>query len=127
MQTALAVRETLFMAVEVVVGMSAYLIGILILAGSFDRLLILPFLLWLVGYALACVYFVPRLGKVGAEQADARALMTGRITDAYTNINTVKLFAHTRREADHAKNAMRRFQEKSAMSSRCPASRDLAA
>lgn len=29
--------------------------------------------------------------------------MTGRITDAYTNINTVKLFAHTRREADHAK------------------------
>uniref|UniRef100_A0A1I8AN38 Multidrug ABC transporter ATP-binding protein n=1 Tax=Steinernema glaseri TaxID=37863 RepID=A0A1I8AN38_9BILA len=111
MQTALAVRETLFMAVEVVVGMSAYLIGILILAGSFDRLLILPFLLWLVGYALACVYFVPRLGKVGAEQADARALMTGRITDAYTNINTVKLFAHTRREADHAKNAMRRFQE----------------
>ncbi|MCX5464879.1 ABC transporter ATP-binding protein [Alcaligenes parafaecalis] len=111
MQTALAVRETLFMAVEVVVGMSAYLIGILILAGSFDLLLILPFLFWLVGYALACVYFVPRLGKVGAAQADARALMTGRITDAYTNINTVKLFAHTRREADHAKNAMRRFQE----------------
>ena len=27
-------------------------------------------------------------------QADARSLMTGRITDAYTNIATVKLFSH---------------------------------
>ena len=43
---------------------------------------------------VALVYFVPRLGKVGAAQADARSLMTGRITDAYTNIATVKLFSH---------------------------------
>ena len=26
-------------------------------------------------------------------------MMTGRITDAYTNITTVKLFSHTEREA----------------------------
>jgi ATP-binding cassette subfamily B multidrug efflux pump len=42
---------------------------------------------------------VPRLGKVAQRQADARSLMTGRITDAYTNIATVKLFSHTHREA----------------------------
>jgi ATP-binding cassette, subfamily B, multidrug efflux pump len=28
-------------------------------------------------------------------QADARAQMTGRVVDSYTNIQTVKLFAHT--------------------------------
>ena len=111
MQTALAVRETLFMAVEVVVGMGAYLISILILTASFERLLMIPFLLWVLCYAFVCWYFVPRLGKIGSEQADARALMTGRITDAYTNITTVKLFAHTRREADHARRAMERFQQ----------------
>jgi ATP-binding cassette, subfamily B, multidrug efflux pump len=42
---------------------------------------------------------VPRLGKVAQSQADARSLMTGRITDAYTNIATVKLFSHSHREA----------------------------
>ena len=36
--------------------------------------------------------------------------MTGRITDAYSNITTVKLFSHTRREADHARRAMEAFK-----------------
>ena len=36
--------------------------------------------------------------------------MTGRITDAYTNIATVKLFSHTRREAHFARAAMEDFR-----------------
>jgi ATP-binding cassette subfamily B multidrug efflux pump len=35
--------------------------------------------------------------------------MTGRITDAYTNIATVKLFSHAGREAGYAKSAMQEF------------------
>jgi len=35
--------------------------------------------------------------------------MTGRITDAYTNIATVKLFSHARREAGFARGAMEEF------------------
>src|SRR5690606_39934575 len=58
----------------------------------------------------ACFWFVPRLGRIGKEQADARSLMTGRVTGAYTNIDTVKLFAHTRREAEYARNAMEAFK-----------------
>jgi hypothetical protein len=70
----------------------------------------LPFLLWALAYALACWYFVPRLGQVSRAQADARSVMTGRITDAYTNIATVKLFSHTRREAEFARAAMEDFK-----------------
>ena len=71
--------------------------------------LMLPFLGWLALLRrLRCCYFVPRLGRVGKAQADARALMTGRITDAYTNIATVKLFSHTQREAGFARAAMQR-------------------
>ena len=110
MQTALAVRDALFMSVDVVIGVAAYLIGILALAASFDWRLMIPLALWALGYGLACAYFVPRLGAVGSRQADARALMTGRITDAYSNITTVKLFSHTRREADHARRAMEAFK-----------------
>jgi ATP-binding cassette subfamily B multidrug efflux pump len=52
---------------------------------------------------------VPRLGKVGKEQADARSLMTGRIVDSYTNIQTVKLFSHAQREASYARDSMEGF------------------
>lgn len=110
MQTALAVREVVFMVVDVLVGISVYLISILLLAGSFELRLMIPFVIWVMLYVLACWYFVPRLGKIGQKQADARSLMTGRITDAYSNIATVKLFAHTKREAEYAKQAMDAFK-----------------
>ena len=111
MQTALSVREVIFIVVDVLVGVGVYFISILLLAGSFDVRMLLPFGIWLLGYALACWFFVPRLGKVGKAQADARSLMTGRVTDAYTNIATVKLFAHTRREAEYARSAMDDFKK----------------
>ena len=59
--------------------------------------------------ALTIWYFIPKLKQTAIVQADARALMTGRITDAYANIMTVKLFSHSRRELSYAKNAMGQF------------------
>jgi ATP-binding cassette, subfamily B, multidrug efflux pump len=109
MQTALAVRETLFTTVEVIISTGVFFVTVVLLAGSFDPRLMLPFLGWLALYAASCCYFVPRLGRIGKAQADARALMTGRITDAYTNIATVKLFSHTQREAGFARQAMTEF------------------
>jgi ATP-binding cassette subfamily B multidrug efflux pump len=109
MQTALAVREMVFTTTEVVIGIGVYFVTIVALAGGFDPLLILPFATWFVLYAISTAYFVPRLGRVGKAQAEARAMMTGRITDAYSNISTVKLFSHTRREAGFARAAMEDF------------------
>lgn len=111
MQTALAVREVLMTFIEIILSIGVYFITILALAGSFDRRLMLPFLGWIVLFGLAMWYFVPRLGKVGQEQAHARSSMTGRVTDAYSNITTVKLFSHTRREAHFARAAMEDFKD----------------
>jgi ATP-binding cassette subfamily B multidrug efflux pump len=110
MQTALAVREMVFTTTEVIIGIGVYLVTIVALAGGFDTRLMLPFLGWLAAYAVSVWYFVPRLARIGKRQADARAMMTGRITDAYTNIGTVKLFSHTHREAGFARQAMQEFQ-----------------
>lgn len=110
MQTGLAVREMVFTTTEVIIGIGVYFITIVALAGSFDTRLMLPFLGWFALYAVAVTYFVPRLGRIGKAQADARAMMTGRITDAYTNISTVKLFSHTHREAGFARQAMQEFK-----------------
>ncbi|HET7528437.1 MAG TPA: ABC transporter ATP-binding protein, partial [Burkholderiaceae bacterium] len=109
MQTALAVRDTVMIVCDILVFVVIYFVTMVVLAGGFDVALLLPFLGWLVLYVSALRYFVPRLGRVAQQQADARSLMTGRITDAYTNIATVKLFSHARREAAHARGAMQEF------------------
>ncbi|MGL4996795.1 MAG: ABC transporter ATP-binding protein [Deefgea sp.] len=109
MQTALAVREVVFIVTDIMVFVAIYFFTMLAVAGSFDLWLLAPLLGWLVLYIAAMFYFVPRLGKAAQSQADARSLMTGRITDAYTNIATVKLFSHGRREAAFARSAMQEF------------------
>ncbi|MBJ9975004.1 ABC transporter ATP-binding protein [Pseudomonas sp. S75] len=111
MQTALAVREVLFTLIEVLPGIGVYFVAIIALAGGFALKLMLPFLGWVVVFGLTMWYFVPRLGDVGQQQADARSSMTGRISDAYTNITTVKLFSHSRREAHFARAAMEDFKQ----------------
>ena len=109
MQTALGVRDVVTTITDILVFVIIYFVTMIAVVGSFDLWLLGPFLAWLALYGCALRWFVPRLGKVGALQADARSLMTGRITDAYTNISTVKLFSHARREATYARQAMQEF------------------
>ncbi|WP_374296078.1 ABC transporter ATP-binding protein [Acinetobacter sp.] len=109
MQTALAVREFWIILGDMLAYVLIYFISINIVLGSISPLLVLPLLIWLALFVLIASYFIPRLGKVSAEQANARAEMTGRITDAYTNIQTVKLFAHAGRESIYAKRSMQDF------------------
>jgi len=109
MQTALAVRDTWLIVTELLVFVVIYFVTLLAVLGRFDLRLLVPFVAWLALYVASLAYFVPRLGRVARLQADARSMMTGRMTDAYTNIATVKLFSHARREASYAKSAMREF------------------
>jgi ATP-binding cassette subfamily B multidrug efflux pump len=109
MQTSLAVRETVIKLLDVGNYVIVYFGGALIVAASADWRLMLPFAAWLVAYAILLRYAIPRLNKVAQEQADARSTMTGRIVDSYTNIATVKLFSHSHREEDYARESMGDF------------------
>jgi ATP-binding cassette, subfamily B, multidrug efflux pump len=109
MQTALAVRDTWMILADILVFVLIYFVTIVLVVGSFHIWLLAPLLGWLGIYAIAIAYFVPRLGAVAMAQADARSMMTGRITDAYTNITTVKLFSHTQRESRYVQTAMAEF------------------
>jgi ATP-binding cassette subfamily B multidrug efflux pump len=84
---------------------------VLIIVGSADWRLAMPLAAWLAGYVVLLTWFVPRLGRVSKEQADARSTMTGRVVDSYTNIQTVKLFSHARRESAFAKEGMSMFMD----------------
>ncbi len=109
MQTALSVREVVMKTMDVAVYIGAYFLGTLWLAATQDGWLAVPFLLWSAGYAALLSVIVPRLGRVSQEQADARAMMTGRIVDSYTNIMTVKLFSHAAREESYAREGLDGF------------------
>ncbi len=109
MQTALAVRDICFIMADILVFVTIYFVTMVAVVGHFNSTVMLPFLVWVACYLSSLSYFVPRLAKVSQAQADARSLMTGRITDAYTNISTVKLFSHAGREAAYAKSAMQEF------------------
>ena len=109
MQTSLAVRETVVKLFDIGNYILVYFGATLVVAASADWRLMLPFAGWLLGYGLLMRWFVPRMGKVSQLQADARSTMTGRIVDSYTNIATVKLFSHSRREQAYAHEAMDGF------------------
>jgi len=109
MQTALAVRETCFTMTDFFVFVVVYFVSISVVVASFDIWLLMPLLGWLVCYLVALWFFIPRLTRISRAQADARASMVGRVTDAYTNIATVKLFSHAGRESKYARSAMKEF------------------
>jgi ATP-binding cassette subfamily B multidrug efflux pump len=109
MQTALALRDVCFILGDILVYVAIYFFTLVAVVGSFNLWMVVPFAIWFMSYVFALRYFIPRLSHVSQSQADARALMTGRISDAYTNIATVKLFSHTGREASYAKTAMQEF------------------
>lgn len=77
MQTALAVREAVMKTLGVLVYVLVYFISMVVMVGQADWRLMLPMLIWLVIYMAIQYYFVPKLKKVAAEQAEARPLMRG--------------------------------------------------
>jgi ATP-binding cassette, subfamily B, multidrug efflux pump len=109
MQTSLAVRETVVKLLDVMLYVLIYFTGGLLLVGASDWRLAMPMLGWLVLYAGALRFFLPRMKAAAERQANARAQMTGRIVDSYSNIQTVKLFGHAAREEAYAQSGMDRF------------------
>ncbi len=109
MQTSLSVRETVMKLLDVLVYILVYFTSVLVIIAVADIRLMFPMLIWLGLYIGIQFYFVPRMKQVATEQADARSMMTGRIVDSYTNIQTVKLFSHTELETEYARQSMDGF------------------
>jgi ATP-binding cassette, subfamily B, multidrug efflux pump len=109
MQTALSVRETVMKMLDVLLYVSIYFIGMTSVISSNDYRLSLPLIVWLICYVSCLTIFIPKLRDISAKQADARSSMVGAIVDSYTNIETVKLFSHSQREADYSQSTMKRF------------------
>ncbi|SMO70861.1 ABC transporter ATP-binding protein [Ruegeria faecimaris] len=106
MQTPPAAGEAVFQVFDAISFSLAYLIGAAILLMTADARMLLPLLIWLVLYGFLVHWTVQRVGPASKAASDARSAVTGRVVDSYTNIHSVKMFAHGAQELDYAREAI---------------------
>lgn len=126
MQTGNSLRDSAVQAVDALWHVVIYAISSLVLFAEADWRLMIPLLTWIAAYIGALYYFVPRVKERSVEASDARSKLMGRIVDGYTNIATLKLFAHTNFEQHYAKEAIEEQTVKAQMAGRVVTSMDVA-
>jgi ATP-binding cassette subfamily B multidrug efflux pump len=108
MQTGMAVRESVVNVVDGVWYLAVYIVGTVAMLGGFDWRLILPLLAWTLAYAIVILVLVPPVRERAAAMSEANSGLTGRVVDGFTNVLSVKLFAHAEREEAFGREAFER-------------------
>jgi ATP-binding cassette subfamily B multidrug efflux pump len=106
MQTPPAAGDAVFQTFDAMAFGLVSLTGAALMLAGADPRLVLPLAVWFVLYALLVRWTLRRAGPASKASADARSAVTGRVVDAYTNIHSVKLFAHHDREAAYARESI---------------------
>ena len=125
MQTGNSLRDSAVQAVDALWHVLIYAISSLVLFAEADWRLMIPLLSWIAAYIGALCYFVPRVKERSVVSSDARSKLMGRIVDGYTNITTLKLFAHTNFEQQYAREAIEEQTEKAQLAGRVVTSMDV--
>ncbi|MBD9589878.1 ABC transporter ATP-binding protein [Pseudomonas sp. PDM03] len=125
MQTGNSLRDSAVQAVDALWHVLIYAISSLVLFAEADWRLMIPLLTWIAAYIGALCYFVPRVKERSVVSSDARSKLMGRIVDGYTNITTLKLFAHTNFEQQYAKEAIEEQTVKAQLAGRVVTSMDV--
>lgn len=111
MQTPPAAGEVIFQTFDALSYSLAYLIGAAILLTSSDPRLLIPLVVWVVLYGTLMRWMMRKVEPASKAASDARSLVTGRVVDAYTNIHSVKMFAHHDLEVEFAKEAIEKARQ----------------
>ena len=106
MQLGPAVDDNVFTFFEAVWFVSVYFITALIVMGGITLVLAIPMLAWLLLFVWYIIWMGRRIARASEDMSRTRSMVTARIVDAYTNIESVKLFAGDARERDFALDAL---------------------
>ncbi len=106
MQTPPAAADAVFQTFDAIAFAVVTIIGAGIMLADADPRLLLPLVIWFALYAALVRWTLRRAGPAAQASSDARSAITGRVVDAYTNIHSVKLFAHHDTEVLYAKEAI---------------------
>lgn len=112
MQTPPAAGDAVFQIFDAVAFAVTTLIGSIALLSDADPRLVVPLLVWIVLYLMLLRWTIRRAGPASTAASDARSKVTGRVVDSYTNIHSVKMFAHHDREIAYAGEAIEEARQK---------------
>jgi ATP-binding cassette, subfamily B, multidrug efflux pump len=98
-QVSRSVQRQLMTAVESIPGFAIQFIGSFVLLTALAWPLAVPVLFWIVGNGLIAWFAVPVYTRLSSETARTQSRATGAMTDIYSNIQMVKLFAAEDSEA----------------------------
>lgn len=125
MQTGNSLRDSAVQLVDAIWHVLIYAVTSLILFADADWRLMIPLILWMVAYSASLRFFVPRVKARSVVSSEARSKLMGTIVDGYTNIATIKLFAHSDLERQYAREAIQEQTDKTQHASRMVTSMDL--
>jgi ATP-binding cassette subfamily B multidrug efflux pump len=111
MQAPPAAGEAVFQVFDMAAFAAATFIGALLMLAEADPRLMVPLLLWVFGYLALMRWTIRRAGPASTASSEARSLVTGRVVDSYSNIHSVKLFAHQDSELNYAKEAIEKSRK----------------
>ncbi|MCK0171192.1 ABC transporter ATP-binding protein/permease [Aliiroseovarius sp. S1123] len=110
MQLGGAVEDGTYMAFEGIWFALTYVIAAAMILSQIDPRLAVPLLIWLVLYVAYTRWIALRVASASEKWSDARSLLSGRIVDAYANIESVKLFSQGESEERYVLSALKRHR-----------------
>jgi ATP-binding cassette subfamily B multidrug efflux pump len=110
MQLRVAVEDLTYMFFEGIWYALTYVVAALLILFQMDVRLALPLAIWVVAYGLYVRSVARKVALASEKLSDMRSLVTGRIVDSYSNIESVKLFAHGGNEETYALSAIKRYR-----------------
>ncbi len=125
MQTGNSLRDSAVQLVDAIWHVLIYAVTSLVLFAEADWRLMIPLIIWLVAYSLSLSFFVPRVKQRSVVSSEARSKLMGTIVDGYTNIATIKLFAHNDLEKRYAREAIQEQTDKTQHASRMVTTMDI--
>ncbi len=106
MQAPPAAGEAVFQTFDAVAFSATTLVGAAIMLFDADRRLLVPLVVWFAAYIALMRWTIRRAGPASEASSEARSAVTGRVVDAYSNIHSVKLFAHHEQELAYGRAAI---------------------
>ncbi len=106
MQTGGSLRASAVQIVDAIWYVTIYTGSAVVLFAQADVWLAAPLIAWVFAYIGLLALFIPRIKQRSWVASEARSKLMGRIVDGYSNVLTLKLFAHTRREEAYVAEAM---------------------
>ncbi|MGC0882563.1 ABC transporter ATP-binding protein [Pantoea agglomerans] len=125
MLTGSSLRDSAVQLVDAIWHVLIYAVTSLVLFAGADWRLMIPLILWMVAYSASLRFFVPRVKARSVVSSESRSKLMGTIVDGYTNIATIKLFAHSDLERQYAREAIQEQTEKTQNAGRMVTSMDL--